>query len=573
MMMLETDKKLLPDVGTPGTTTYKTVHIADKFFMSFFTFDVILRIISWPSHAKCGYFTTPMNIIDLVALSPYYVQHGVSLLSVTNSMDVVSILRASRLLRMVRIFRFIRHSEELFQIIRFVYETRSQLAIIYVFSHMVVLVFGAVMYYTEGGDQFNSILNASWWSLVTLSTLGYGDTVPITLAGCMVGSVALMMGMVILSLPMTIVVSKFAEWHENEKKSRKGCQSENCGQSIGRGGLMIASSNRYELMFANKKRKRTFNLYHIGGCYIENWRNRFLHDVAWECHNRIISRVPHLGLVKKHCRLKVTSPSVVSGSIRYNENEIISMEDLLSLSLASAWACQRQAHKGLSLAISPALGEQPPQTPHEETKEKLGVTGDDVTTVTSSPVTSFIVLVSQDSNYYYRPKFGLILCAKRFTTCLSLSLSLASAWACQRQAHKGLSLAISPALGEQPPQTPHEETKEKLCAGLGFVGFRLFVPCFPPWLVDRPIAKEDIGYCYQYGCSVLVIVKRSRESFEAIGLLCASLKDATTIQELISHGYKAAKHPNFANTAIRTAVLTVALASPRLSISDYRTVL
>ena len=106
MMMMETDKKLLPDVGVPGTTTYNVIHIADKFFMAFFTFDVILRIISWPSHAQCGYFSTPMNMIDLVALSPYYVQHGVSLLSVTNSMDVVSILRASRLLRMVRIFRF-----------------------------------------------------------------------------------------------------------------------------------------------------------------------------------------------------------------------------------------------------------------------------------------------------------------------------------------------------------------------------------------------------------------------------------------------------------------------------------
>ena len=101
---------------------------------------------------------------------------------------------------------------------RFVYETRSQLAIIYVFSHMVVLVFGAVMYYVEGGEQFNSILSSSWWSLVTLSTLGYGDKVPLTLPGCMVGSLALMIGMVILSLPMTIVVSKFAEWYESEKK-------------------------------------------------------------------------------------------------------------------------------------------------------------------------------------------------------------------------------------------------------------------------------------------------------------------------------------------------------------------
>ena len=121
----------------------------------------------------------------------------------------------------VCISRFVRHSDELFQIIRFVYETRNQLGIIYVFSHMIILLFGATMFYAEGRPQFESILSSCWWSLVTLSTLGYGDKVPSTVLGCIVGSAAVMVGMVILSLPMTIVVSKFAEWYENQKKSEQ----------------------------------------------------------------------------------------------------------------------------------------------------------------------------------------------------------------------------------------------------------------------------------------------------------------------------------------------------------------
>ena len=98
------------------------------------------------------------------------------------------------------------------------YETRNQLCIIYVFSHMIILMFGATMFYAEGPPHFESILSSCWWSLVTLSTLGYGDKVPTTVLGCVVGSAAVMVGMVILSLPMTIVVSRFAEWYETEKK-------------------------------------------------------------------------------------------------------------------------------------------------------------------------------------------------------------------------------------------------------------------------------------------------------------------------------------------------------------------
>ena len=52
--------------------------------------------------------------------------------------------------------RFVRHSEELFQIIRFVYETRKQLGIIYVFSQIIILLFGSAMYYAEGGEQVHS---------------------------------------------------------------------------------------------------------------------------------------------------------------------------------------------------------------------------------------------------------------------------------------------------------------------------------------------------------------------------------------------------------------------------------
>ena len=216
-MMLETDKALFPDVDVEGTLSHTIIHVGDKIFMTFFTFDFIIRLISWPDYSNCSYFREPTNILDIIALCPYYIEHVLRLSDISKNINIVTILRAMRLLRMVRIFRFIRHSQDLFQIIRFVYETREQLAIIYLFSNIVILLFGSVMYYAEGGPQFNSILSSCWWSLVTLSTLGYGDQVPKTFYGHLVGSLAVMVGMVILSLPMTIVVSRFAEWFEIQR--------------------------------------------------------------------------------------------------------------------------------------------------------------------------------------------------------------------------------------------------------------------------------------------------------------------------------------------------------------------
>ena len=110
LMMLETDSKLMPGANIEGTRDHNLIYISDKVFMGFFSLDIVLRILSWPRLSTCSYLKEPMNIVDIVAITPYYVQHIVSMTSVPPEVDVVAVLRATRLLRMVRIFRYVSSS-------------------------------------------------------------------------------------------------------------------------------------------------------------------------------------------------------------------------------------------------------------------------------------------------------------------------------------------------------------------------------------------------------------------------------------------------------------------------------
>ena len=66
-------------------------------------------------------------------------------------------------------------------------------------------------------SQLKSIMMGCWWAVVTMSTVGYGDIVPKTGAGIVLGSVVVFLSMIFLALPMTIIVSKFSSCYDDLK--------------------------------------------------------------------------------------------------------------------------------------------------------------------------------------------------------------------------------------------------------------------------------------------------------------------------------------------------------------------
>lgn len=156
-----------------------------------------------PLWGRLRWMATPMAIIDLLAVLPFYL-----------GIFVEADLRAIRVLRVLRVFKLGRYSmamNVMSAVIR--QEARAIGAVLFVM--MVVLVFtSSLMYLFEHHAQphvFPDIPTTMWWAVVTLTTLGYGDMVPITTLGRILGGLTAILGVGMIALPAGVLASGFSE--------------------------------------------------------------------------------------------------------------------------------------------------------------------------------------------------------------------------------------------------------------------------------------------------------------------------------------------------------------------------
>ena len=156
-----------------------------------------------PVAGRFRYLLTPMAIIDLIAVLPFF-------LGMFFYLDT----RMLRVVRLFRVFKLTRHFgalEILLKVIRA--EARSLGAALFVLMVLVVLA-SAGMYAAERDVQpsaFGNIPQAMWWATVTLTTVGYGDVVPITAAGRFFSGVIVILGIGIAALPAGIIAAGFTQ--------------------------------------------------------------------------------------------------------------------------------------------------------------------------------------------------------------------------------------------------------------------------------------------------------------------------------------------------------------------------
>ncbi|MDM7862225.1 ion transporter [Alteromonas sp. ASW11-36] len=145
----------------------------------------------------------PMSVVDLLAILPFY-------LSVFIAID----LRVLRLFRLVRLFKLGRYSRAM-QTLQTVIAREFRVIVAALGVLMITMVIAAtVMYHLERYAQpehFGTIPDALWWSVVTLSTVGYGDVVPVTTAGKLFAGFAVLVGVALFALPAGILASSFME--------------------------------------------------------------------------------------------------------------------------------------------------------------------------------------------------------------------------------------------------------------------------------------------------------------------------------------------------------------------------
>ncbi|XP_061745480.1 potassium voltage-gated channel subfamily D member 1 [Nerophis ophidion] len=186
-----------------------------------FTFEYLMRLFAAPG--RCKFMRSVMSVIDVVAIMPYYIG-----LVMPENEDVSGAFVTLRVFRVFRIFKFSRHSQGL-RILGYTLKScASELGFLLFSLTMAIIIFATVMFYAEKGTKgstFTSIPASFWYTIVTMTTLGYGDMVPNTIAGKIFGSICSLSGVLVIALPVPVIVSNFSRiYHQNQRADKMRAQ-------------------------------------------------------------------------------------------------------------------------------------------------------------------------------------------------------------------------------------------------------------------------------------------------------------------------------------------------------------
>ncbi|MGI4762315.1 MAG: potassium channel family protein [Janthinobacterium lividum] len=177
-----------------------------------------------PWLGRLRYMATPLALIDLLAVLPFFLALGG--LS----------LRLARLLRVVRVLKVARYVKALHLIERVVRRKRTELLVAMGVIGVMLLLVSTLMYAVESEaqpDKFGSIPDTMWWGVATLTTVGYGDVFPITPAGKLLSSVIAVLGLGLFAIPTGILASGFSEHIQEQPAAEptyKYCP--HCGEKL-----------------------------------------------------------------------------------------------------------------------------------------------------------------------------------------------------------------------------------------------------------------------------------------------------------------------------------------------------
>jgi len=232
-----------------------------------FTSEYLLRLITCPQLVP--FLVNLMNLVDLIAWMPYWI-----VLAVEGGFDSAGggtnfgFIRAVRLVRVFRVFKFGRYSVGIQMFLGAVAKSKQPLGVLLFMVCISTTIISSIMFMVEDdvSDErlsnagvsreehdtcYATIVRACWWCIVTMTTVGYGDCYPLSVAGKLMAMVTMLLGVLILALPITVVGSNFhkmVEMYEEDMDDYAETDKNNSG-----------SVDEYELraFVANKKKNGT----------------------------------------------------------------------------------------------------------------------------------------------------------------------------------------------------------------------------------------------------------------------------------------------------------------------------
>ena len=177
-----------------------------------FTLEYLARI--YVADNKPKFIFSFFGLIDFFAILPFYLSFGVDLRS----------LRVLRMFRLFRLLKLVRYNKAMRHFTKAMVMAKEQI-ILFMGVTLVLIYFAAIgIYYFENEAQpehFSSIFDSLWWSIVTLTTVGYGDVYPITVGGRVFTFIILLIGLGIVAIPTGIISSSLTKVVEPGSEEEK----------------------------------------------------------------------------------------------------------------------------------------------------------------------------------------------------------------------------------------------------------------------------------------------------------------------------------------------------------------
>ena len=210
----------VPSIHDPYTEFFS---IFDFVSVILFSIEYVFRVWSsnhavknkHPFRVRLKYMVSAGALIDLLAILPYYIHVIVGL-----DLRVLRILRLLRFMRLFRLTAYLKSAKMMKNVFR---AKASDLKLSLVLILFFIIISASLVYFAEHLAQpevFTSIPATFWWATVTITTVGYGDMIPITLLGKIFTGFLAISGIAILALPAGIITAGFLEESRKVKRSK-----------------------------------------------------------------------------------------------------------------------------------------------------------------------------------------------------------------------------------------------------------------------------------------------------------------------------------------------------------------
>ncbi|TKC49236.1 hypothetical protein EI555_010557, partial [Monodon monoceros] len=211
----------------------RNLFVLETVCVAWFSFEFLLR--SLQAESKCAFLRTPLNIIDILAILPFYVSLLVGLAAQPGAGGNKLLERAGLVLRLLRalrvlyVMRLARHSLGLRSLGLTVRRCAREFGLLLLFLCVAMALFAPLVHLAErelgARRDFSSVPASYWWAVISMTTVGYGDMVPRSLPGQVVALSSILSGILLMAFPVTSIFHTFSRSYSELKQQQQRAAS------------------------------------------------------------------------------------------------------------------------------------------------------------------------------------------------------------------------------------------------------------------------------------------------------------------------------------------------------------